>query len=97
MGLEEDSGSFLTSLVQVSIATLTFLMARPQARAWLIGPGKPSAAERSKRVSHWGIFKAAFHFLMGKEAISTHWSSFFMPGVSRAFSNPRTQVVSLPW
>lgn len=66
MGLEEDSGSFFTSLVQVSIATLTFLMPCPQAHAWLIGPGKPSAAERSKRVSHWGIFKAAFHFLMGK-------------------------------
>ena len=29
MGLEEDLGSFLTSTVQVSIATLTFLMAHP--------------------------------------------------------------------
>lgn len=66
MGLEEDSGSFFTSLVQVSVATLTFLMARPQAHAGLIGPDQPSAAERSKHVSHWGIFKAAFHFLMGK-------------------------------
>lgn len=57
MGLEEDLGSFCTSLVQVSIAALTFLMDRPQPRAWLIGPGKPSAAERSKRVSHFIFMK----------------------------------------